>query len=89
MKAELPEETLKIVNQEIKKLRNLDPRNQEYHVSLNYLTTLSNLPWNISQAESQDPVKAQEILERDHFGLEQVKKRIVQFLAVRKLKNNS
>lgn len=58
IQSNLPEETLKIVNQEMKKLRNLDPRNQEYHVSLNYLTTMSNLPWNISQQENQDPSNA-------------------------------
>jgi ATP-dependent Lon protease len=44
----LPEETQKIVDQEIKKVESLDSRNQEYHVSLNYLTTISNLPWNKS-----------------------------------------
>ena len=77
MECNLPEETVKIVNQEIKKLRNLDPRNQEYHVSLNYLTTMSNLPWNLSQQENLDPSEASRILERDHFGLEQVKKRII------------
>mmetsp|Transcript_2018 Transcript_2018/g.3576 ORF Transcript_2018/g.3576 Transcript_2018/m.3576 type:complete len:415 (+) Transcript_2018:392-1636(+) len=85
----LPEEAQSIVDNEIKKLRQLDPRNQEYHVSLNYLTTLSKLPWNLSQEENLDPKKAQEILDRDHFGLEQIKTRIIQFLAVRKLKNNN
>lgn len=42
----LPEETKKITDQEIRKLQKLGPRNQEYHVSLNYLQTLSELPWN-------------------------------------------
>ena len=67
----------------------LDPRNQEYHVSLNYLNTLASLPWNKFEEESHDTKRAQEILDRDHYGLEEIKKRIVQFLAVRKLKNNS
>ena len=62
---------------EIKKLRSLDPRNQEYHVSMNYLTTISNLPWSIYQEENGDPKNAKDILDDDHFGLEQVKKRIV------------
>lgn len=85
----LPEETQKIVDQELKKVESLDSRNQEYHVSLNYLQTISNLPWNKSQPENNDPSHAQEVLDKDHFGLEKVKKRIVQFLAVRKLKNNN
>lgn len=85
----LPEETQKIVDRELKKLSQLDPRNQEYHVSLNYLNTLSSLPWNTLQEENHDPERAQTILDRDHYGLEEIKKRIVQFLAVRKLKKNS
>jgi len=73
----------------LKKVKSLDSRNQEYHVSLNYLTTISNLPWNTSQTENLDTSVAQTTLDRDHFGLEKVKKRIVQFLAVRKLKKNN
>jgi ATP-dependent Lon protease len=74
------------VQQELKKLKALEPRNQEYHVSLNYLTTISNLPWVHSDPENHDPSNAVAVLDRDHFGLDQVKKRIIQFLAVRKLK---
>lgn len=85
----LPQETQAIVDRELKKLSQLDARNQEYHVSLNYLTTLSNLPWNESQTENLDPKHAFDILDRDHYGLDKVKKRIIQFLAVRKLKKNS
>lgn len=85
----LPEETQKIVEMEMKKVRNLDPRNQEYHVSVNYLTTISNLPWNQVQVENDDPKNAREILDEDHFGLDQVKKRIVQFLAIKKLKKDN
>lgn len=44
---QLPEEAQKIADQELKKLRNLGPRNQEYHVSMNYLETMADLPWNI------------------------------------------
>jgi ATP-dependent Lon protease len=47
------------------------------------------LPWNISDIEQNNPQLARDILERDHFGLEKVKKRIIQFLAVRKLKSNN
>jgi len=47
-KLELPEETKQICDREIKKLSQLGPRNQEYHVSLNYLNTIADLPWNSS-----------------------------------------
>lgn len=57
-KQNLPAEASKIVQQEIKKLKNLDPRNQEYHVSMNYLTTISNLPWNVADEENHDPINA-------------------------------
>lgn len=67
----------------------LSPQNSEYHVSINYLQTMSELPWNLSDKESLDPRKAREVLDRDHFGLETVKKRIIQFLAVRKLRQNN
>ena len=85
----LPEETQKIVNQELRKLKNLDQRDKEYHVGLNYLQTISSLPWSISQEENHDPENARNILDKDHYGLDKIKKRIVQFLAVRKLKNNN
>ena len=84
-KLELPDETKVICDRELKKLRQLGPRNQEYHVSLNYLQNIADLPWNTSQEENLDPSRAQEVLERDHFGLDSIKQRIIQFLAVRKL----
>ena len=56
---------------------------------MNYLNTISELPWNISQEENLDPAKAEEVLDKDHYGLEKIKQRIVQFLAVRKLTKNN
>lgn len=88
-KLQLTEEAKEIAEREIKKLRKMGQQSQEYHVGLNYLQTISELPWGISDKESLDPKKAREILDRDHFGLEDIKKRIVQFLAVRKLKANN
>jgi ATP-dependent Lon protease len=85
----LPEETRKLIEQEIQKVSRLSPSNQEYHVSMNYLQTIADLPWNTSDPEQNDPALAKDILERDHYGLEKVKKRIIQFLAVRKLKSNN
>lgn len=54
-------------------------------MSLNYLNTMSELPWNMQDTENLEPSKAKEVLERDHYGLDKVKTRIIQFLAVRKL----
>jgi ATP-dependent Lon protease len=86
---EIGEEARRITKQEIKKLKQLGPRNQEYHVSLNYLNTIADLPWGISDVENLDPEKCREVLEKDHYGLTQVKTRIIQFLAVRKLTQNN
>ena len=44
---------------------------------MNYLSTISDLPWNVSQEENLDPIKAEEVLEKDHYGLEKIKQRIV------------
>lgn len=44
---------------------------------MNYLNTIADLPWNVSEEENLDPAKALEILERDHYGLETVKQRII------------
>jgi ATP-dependent Lon protease len=85
----LPEETKKITENEIKKLKQIGPRNQEYHVSMNYLQTIADLPWNIRDLENKDTKIAKDILERDHYGLDQVKTRIIQFLAIRKLTKNN
>ena len=44
---------------------------------MNYLQTISDLPWNSSQEENLDPAKAEEVLDRDHYGLDQIKQRII------------
>ena len=60
----------------------------EYPVTLNYLETLVDLPWDAYTKDNFDLVRAQKVLDSDHFGLEKVKERIVEYLAVLKLKNN-
>lgn len=74
---EIGEEARRITKQEIKKLKQLGPRNQEYHVSLNYLNTIADLPWGINDVENLDPEVCREVLEKDHYGLKQVKTRII------------
>lgn len=84
----LPEETKAIVDKELKNLARMQPSHHEYANIERYLETLADLPWNNSQEENLDPENAQQILDQDHYGLEKVKQRIVEFLAVRKLKDD-
>lgn len=75
-------------NKEVEKLNRLNPATGEYSVQLNYLQTLLDLPWNEFTADNFDLKRAQKILDKDHFGLEQVKDRILEYLAVLKLKGD-
>ncbi len=86
--ARLPEEALKVANKELKRLSQMNPASAEYTVSRTYLEWILDLPWSISTEDSIDIASAREVLERDHYGLDKVKKRILEYLAVRKLKND-
>jgi ATP-dependent Lon protease len=74
---------------ELSKLSLIDPNSSEYPVIRNYLETILSLPWNIKTTDSFDLVKAERILNKDHYGLDDVKKRILEFLAVKKLKKEA
>ncbi|MFN3822181.1 MAG: AAA family ATPase, partial [bacterium] len=87
-KANMPEEARKVALKELERLSRMHPSSAEYTVSRTYLDWLIELPWSISTEDNLDIKKAEEILERDHYGLEKVKKRILEYLAVRKLKND-
>jgi ATP-dependent Lon protease len=73
---------------EIGKLQRMNPAAVEYSLQLNYLETLIELPWYDYTADNFDLPKAQKILDRDHYGLEKIKDRILEYLAVLKLKGN-
>lgn len=75
-------------DKELSKLNRLNPATGEYSVQLNYLQTLLDLPWNDFTKDNFDLKRAQKILDTDHFGLEQVKDRILEYLAVLKLKGD-
>jgi ATP-dependent Lon protease len=75
-------------NKEVDKLNRLNPATGEYSVQLNYLQTLLELPWNEYTKDNFDLRRAQRILDKDHFGLEKVKDRIIEHLAVLKLKGD-
>ena len=77
------------VEQELEKFSLMEPNSPEFTVTRNYLESIVALPWNTETAESIDVDKAMAILNEDHYGLDDVKERIVEYLAVRKLKKDS
>ncbi|MBI4791399.1 MAG: endopeptidase La [Deltaproteobacteria bacterium] len=86
--AKLSEEARKVAKKEMDRLARISPSSPEYTVSRTYLDWLLEMPWETSTEDSLDIKKAQEDLDHDHYGLERIKKRIVEFLAVRKLKQD-
>ncbi len=74
---------------ELAKLSLIDPNSSEYPVTRNYLETILSLPWNLKTTDSFDLAKSEKILNKDHYGLDDVKKRILEFLAVKKLKKEA
>ena len=81
-------EVRKIFDKELDKLRRLNPAAAEYSVQVNYMQTLLDLPWNEYTVDNLDLKNAKRILDTDHFGLEEVKERIIEHLAVLKLKGD-
>ncbi len=84
LKAKMPKEVEKKCLQELKKLKNMSPMSAEATVVRNYLDWMTELPWNKKSEVDIDLTKALNILDKDHFGLEKVKDRIIEFLAVQK-----
>ena len=81
-------ETAKIFDKELDKLERMNPQGAEYSVQLNYCQLLLELPWNEYTKDKFDLKRAKKILDRDHSGLEKVKERIIEYLAVLKLKGD-
>ncbi|TKC03861.1 endopeptidase La [Pedobacter frigoris] len=75
-------------NKELEKLGRMNPAAPDYSVQINYLELLLDLPWNDFTKDNFDLKRAQRILDKDHFGLEKVKRRIIEYLAVLKLKRD-
>lgn len=78
----------KLFYKELEKLSRMNPQGAEYTVQMNYLDLLLELPWGEYTKDNLDLKRAKRILERDHYGLEKVKERILEYLAVLKLKGN-
>ncbi len=81
-------ENRKIFDRELKKLQRLNPASIEYSNQLNYLYTLLDLPWNEYTKDHFDLMQAQKVLDKEHFGLDKLKERLLEYLAVLKLKND-
>jgi len=87
-KAKLPEEAEKAAKKELERLKRMHPSSAEYTVSRTYFDWLLDLPWNEATEDNLNISEAQRILNEDHYNLEKVKKRILEYLAVRQLKND-
>ena len=77
----LPAEAQKVVDEEIQKMQVLNPQSPEYNVTRNYLLLIADLPWGVYSQDSVDIKKARRILDRDHYGLQDVKDRILEYLS--------
>ena len=82
----LTEEAQKRIEEEMEKLRLLEPHSAEYGVSRNYLEWLTTVPWGIFSEDNYNIKKARKILDRDHYGLNDIKERILEFISTGKMK---
>jgi ATP-dependent Lon protease len=88
VKAKLPSEAEQVAKKQLKRLRNMQVGSAEYTVVRTYLDWILDLPWHTSTPDSLDIAQVRAVLDEDHYGLEKVKKRILEYLAVRKLKKD-
>ena len=87
--AGLPSEAKEVAGKELDRLSRMPPAAAEYTVSRTYLDWILDLPWSVSTEDNLDIDRAEQVLNEDHYGLDRVKKRILEYLAVRKLKMDS
>ncbi len=87
-KANLPSEAETVAKKQLKRLRTMQVGSAEYTVVRTYLDWILDLPWTNSTPDNLEIAKVREVLDEDHYGLEKVKKRILEYLAVRKLKQD-
>jgi ATP-dependent Lon protease len=85
---QLPEAVMKEAERELNRLSRMHPDSAESSVIRTYLTTITELPWNKRSDDSLDLTNAAKILEEDHYGLEKIKDRVLEYLSVRKLKSD-
>ena len=87
-KLKFNEEAERAVEDEMEKLQLIEPTSPEYNVSRNYLDWLTMLPWGVFSKDSYNIARARKVLDRDHYGLKDVKERILEFIAVGKMKGD-
>ena len=85
-KLTLTDEARERIDDELDKLSVLEPSSPEYHVTRNYLETITSLPWGIKTKDNLDLKHAKEMLDRDHFGMDDVKDRILEHISIGKMK---
>jgi ATP-dependent Lon protease len=85
----MPEEVLAEALREVERLRRVHTESAEYTIIRTWLETVCEVPWNKATPDTVGLVQAQQVLDRDHFGLEKVKERILEYLAVRQLQPTS
>ncbi|KAL7082985.1 hypothetical protein ACP275_14G134300 [Erythranthe tilingii] len=88
-KEKIPPHVLQVIEEELTKLQLLEASSSEFNVTRNYLDWLTALPWGEYSDENFDVIQAQKILDEDHYGLTDVKERILEFIAVGKLRGTS
>ncbi len=84
--AQLSEDATKIARKQLSRIANMPQQSAEYNVTRTYLEWLADLPWQKTTADKMDVTDCRRCLEEDHFGLEKVKRRIIEYMAVRKLR---
>ena len=87
-KAAMPQEALKEVTREYERLKRINPGSPEYSVARTYVETVTALPWSTATTDQLDLKRVRKVLDEDHYGLDKIKQRIVEFLAVRKVKTD-
>ncbi|MBL8951425.1 MAG: endopeptidase La [Myxococcaceae bacterium] len=87
-KAQLPPDVEKVANKELNRLKTIPAASSEYTVARTYLDWIADLPWSKQSEDNLDIENARKQLDSDHYGIQKVKKRILEYLAVRKLKND-
>jgi ATP-dependent Lon protease len=87
--AKMPEDARKAADKELERLRMIPPESAEHTVVRTYIDWLVSLPWGIATEDNLDIANARKVLDEDHYDLEKVKERILEFLAVRKLKSDT
>jgi ATP-dependent Lon protease len=84
-KAQMPEDVAKEARKELKRLRGMPESAAEHSMVRTYLDWLTTLPWSVTEGDAVDIARARQILDEDHYGLKKIKRRILEYLAVRKL----